>query len=629
MTLSFDPNAFELINTKASLTSWTRKLNKSRRFCLDTETTGLDVFSDKLVGIALAVEGKNGIDAGYIPIRQHSGKNVDTKDALAVIEQACADHTISVLFHNALYDLAIFSQPENTLYINNVHDSMLMAYALFGKMEGFKYIGSLYPGLGMDYLAKRFLNWDTIKFSQVVTDIPGRNDFRDVPLSEAVHYAAEDTAVTLVLGLTFQELLRREPSLRAVYNRDRAMLPAINAMKMDGVKVDVPLLNKLTKDWSADLDKIEKEAHVLAGTQFNLNSSQQVITVLEARGIEIPHDRKSGKQSVDKDHLEDLPDDELIDLIRAYKGKAKLVSTYTRALPTKIREHSGHVHCNFNVTATSTGRLSSSDPNLQNIPSRTDDGKLLRNAFIADKGHEIWSADYSQIEYRILAHITMDEYLLYAFRNGIDLHAKMAADVKGNGTWEDYANKKDGRRYGIRTAFKNVNFATIYGAGPNKIAKMSKIDVNEAYDLLDRHAEMAPGVYTWKDEVLEFARKNMYVDTLFGRRIHLPNILSRNQELRGHAERLAINGVIQGSAADFMRLGLVRVYDDLSVHFPTTARVRLQVHDELDGVSKPSVTKKVLELVKEGMETCADHLVQWEVPIVAEVSSGPTWGAAK
>lgn len=617
--LTFDPAQFETVTTKRQLAAWMARVDAARSFCVDTETTGLGVFDAQLVGIALSVVDGDDVPSCYIPLAHRKGRQLDTGTVLSALAPRLADRRKGKVLHNALYDMMILLQPRYDVRITNAHDTMLMAYALHGDQVP----------LGMDFLAERYFGWKTIAFKDVVSNRPGRDDFRDVPIDEATHYAAEDTAITLVLGHTLQVALKKEGRLWGVYTRDRQLLPVLADMKRTGVLVDTTKLARLEALWEKECSEIETRAHEIAGKTFALGSTNQLAECLIERGIEVPVNPKTGKYTLAKDALDDLPPDDLVDTVKDYRKKYKLLSTYARPIPTMIEKHSGRLHTNFPITRTSTGRFASNTPNLQNIPTRTRDGALLREVFVTKPGWCLLSADYSQIEYRVLAHITEAPYLLHCFRNGIDLHAKMAADVRG-GSWQDYANKEDKTRYAVRSAFKNVNFAVIYGAGPAKVALMSNIEVSEAYAILDAHQDMAPEVYTWKEEMLEFARDNQYVETMFGRRIYLPNILSRNSERRGKAERLAINGIVQGSATgDLMRMALVNVYDGLQAVGCNFGRILLTVHDELVVECIEDASQHVKGVVVDRMQTAADHLVEWKIPIVAEADVGTNWRDAK
>lgn len=617
--LQFDSAAFETITTTARLSAWIKRLECQKSFAFDTETTGLDVFQDSLVGIAVSCVEGDDVPSAYIPVGHHHGKQLPVDVVIDALRPVLRNSKIGKVFHNAEYDLNILRQSRYAVEVNNIHDTKWMAYTLTANTTP----------LDMDFLSMKYMGHKTIKFADVVANRPGRADFRDVPLDEATHYAAEDTAVTLIMAHGFMSMLKATGRLWEVYTRDRKLIPVLVDMKQAGCRVDVAHLRRLEGPWQKETDRLRDEITKAAGEDFNPGSAQQLLEVLLRRGLAIPED-KDGKQSVSKDVLKDFEGDAVVDAVLAWKGKAKLLSTYVRALPKKVKPHDGNVHGGFNFCGPITGRASSSDPNLQNIPTRTKDGEAIREAFTTrETGNVLLSADYSQIEYRVLAHITQSPYLVHCFQNGIDLHAKMAADVRG-GDWTEYANKSDKAKGKVRGAFKNVNFAVIYGAGPPKIARMSDIDVPEAYDLLDAHREMAPEVYAWKEDVWDFAREHQYVETLFGRRVPLPYSNSRNSELRGHAERLAVNAVIQGSAADLLRLAMYRVHNDFGRTTPNARPLLLlTVHDELVVECMKAMAEAVATRVKHCMEVAADDLISWRVPIIAEVGIGRTWKEAK
>lgn len=638
--MKYEPANDELITSRTGLTKWVNKLKRANVFSFDTETTGLDTWTCDLVGVSLAVHEGDDIKACYIPLAHTKAaagksKQLRQQDVLGELLSALADPNKRVIMANPLFDQMVLSQPRYRIghAIRNIECTMVKAYAL----DGMKY-----GRFGMDFLAEKDLGWSTIKFSDVVIPQLGRNTFADVPLKEATNYAAEDSAVTLMLGLLLDAKLQAE-GMTQVDQIDQALIPVLYDMKMCGVLVDVEKLKALETLWTAECAALEKKMDAIAGAPINPGSPKQVAELLFAkpgtkskfklRGLVAPKQTYTGKDSTDGDVMDELAGDKFVDVLSDWRGTSKLLTTYAIGLQGKINPTTGRVHGDIRSTRTSTGRFASADPNLQNIPTRTANGVQLREAFVAQQGRKLIAADYSQIEYRILAHICQDEFLLKAYRDGIDLHALMAATVRG-GEWQDYNNKKDGARYKVRSAFKNINFAIVYGAGPNKVAKMSGIDVAEAYDLLDAHREMAPGVYTWKDDVLRAATRNKYSETLFGRRIHVPNIGKRHDN--GHGQRLAINGAVQGSAADLMRLAMPKVRHDLmctlggvwSEQTPH-ADILLTVHDELVLECDVEDVEPIAETVKIAMETCADHLVQWTVPIVAEVGSGQNWREAK
>lgn len=596
---------YELVTNQRQLRQWQRRLEKAKSFCCDTETTGLDAMAVELVGVALSVEEGDEIVSCYIPVghRARLGRQLDLHDVLNAVRFEI--YHKPTVWHNALYDMLVLGQDRYGVEFGNVHDSMFMAYALYGDQL---------PSLGMDYLAERFMGFKTIKFSDVVLNRPGRQDFRDVPLEEATEYAAEDTAITFALAKLFQRALK-DQGLFEVYTRDRALLPVLYSMKRNGVAVDLKLLAELEDTWAGECADLVEKMFAAAGTHFNPGSSPQVLEVLEGRGLRIPFDKKTGKQSVDKHALEMLAGDEVVDLLREYRGKSKLLSTYARALPTKVRADTGRVHGNFPMTRTATGRAASNDPNLQNIPTRTKDGEKLRSAFVAEPGKLLVCADYSQIEYRVLAHVSKQPELIEAFHNGIDVHAQTMATIRGIPV--DQVSKSE------RSVGKTVNFAAIYGAGPGRVAQTAGIELAEAYVLLDDYWQALPKVLDWKAETLEFAKKHGYVETMFGRRIHLKHILSRDSELRSYHERLAINAPIQGSAADLMRFAMV------DVHKRAPAKLLLTVHDELVLEAQKDVAEDVKGIVEHCMIHAADDLVDWLVPIEVEAKIGRTWKDAK
>lgn len=619
---------YDCVTTKRQLQALVRRMEHATSICVDTETTGLDVQTAALVGIAVAFQEHHGIAACYIPVahRPEYGRTLPLADALDALRPILTRKP--TIWHNALFDLAILRRYD--VRPGNVHDTMYMAYALYA---------DTLPSLSMDHLASRFLDHQTISFQSVVTAIPGRTTFADVPIQEATQYAAEDVDVTLRLAKLFQRQLK-DQGLWEVYTRDRKLIPVLLDMNICGVAVDQDRVRELARAWDERLKELLARLHDMAGTAFNPSSTKQVYDVLAARGVVLEPDRKTGKITADRQTLERHNDDELVKELLAWRALNKLRSTYTDSLLEKVSPITNRVHASFSFTRTATGRAASFGPNLQNIPTRTLEGNQLRGCFVAGRPtFRLASADYSQIEYRILAHISGDRYLLGCYQEGIDLHAKMAADVKG-GDWRDFANKADKERYALRTAFKNVNFATIYGAGPAKIAQMSGVDLATAYEILDTHRDMCPRVYDWKEQVLDFARDHGFVSTLFDRRIHTPHIVSRQLDRRGHAERLAVNGVIQGTAADLMRLALVDVHSRFEVFAKPSdsrcyarilsyARILMTVHDEIVVEFDAKVQDQVVDMLKTGMETCADHLVDWDVPIVAEVGVGKTWREAK
>lgn len=617
--LTFHMQDFECVKTKKQWKSWLARMNEAKTICFDTETTGLDTFVVDLVGFAFAIQEGDRIEACYVPVRHQKnlGKTLDIGDVLDDIAKLLNTGK-PIVMANALYDMLVMRQPRNDVRIQNVHDTQLMSYALTGNQH--------YTH-GMDALAERILNYKTIKFKDVVDPKIGVPDFSYVRLDVATKYSAEDAAVTLLIAKVLQQQLKKE-GLWRLYEADRRLLPVLCNMKLRGIAVDFKRLEYLGAEFKASMWKLEEKAYKQAGLRWNLRSSPQTAELLYGPktegglGIAVAGYTDGGAPAADRDTLEQIVGVPVVDTILEFKQFATLVSTFCDGLPEKRNPLTGRVHTDLKITTTKTRRFASAGPNLQNIPTRTEQGKEVRHAFVAGNGNVLISCDFSQIEYRVLAHVTEDPRLIEAYANKVDLHAQTAAWALG-GSWQDYVNEKDAARYKYRGVFKNVAFATVYGAGPNKIARMSKIELSEAYRLLDLHRELFVGVYAWKETTWEFARQHKYVANLFGGRTHVPYINSGNSELKGSAERLAVNAPIQGGAAELIRLSMP------SVDRIERSQLLLQVHDELVLECRETDADRIVPLVKEAMETAADEWVEWRVPIIANAKVGKTWGELK
>lgn len=622
--LTFNLNDFPCITTKAAFDKFLRACELATSVCFDTETSGLDAETCDLAGVSLAYEDKGVVHACYIPVghQKHLGPQLKLKDVLPRIKKLLESGK-PIIGANLPFDMRVLSQPRYSIKIAKWHDTQRMSYAL---------TGNKHYQHGMDALADRIMGYKTIKFDDIVNPDWGVPDFTYVRHDTATKYSGEDTAVTLIIAKVLFKELKKTGLMRVYKQIDNPLLPVLVHMKQSGVKVNTKKLDALREKWVPEMARIEAKAKKQAGQDFNLRSPAQVARILYAPKseggvfeLECVSFTDKGGQSVDKEALENFPGVPFVETLLEYGEYKTLVSTFVNGLPEKINPRTGRVHTDLNDTVTKTRRFSSSGPNLQNIPTRTKQGKMLRETFEAEKGCVLISADYSQIEYRVLAQVTRDSYLVQVFNDGVDMHAKMAADVRG-GHWTDYNNKDDVVRYAVRSAFKNVNFAVIYGAGPARVAYMSKISVPEALDLLATHEEMCEGVYVWKEETLEFAREHGYVDNLFGGRTHLKFINNPKRGLRGGAERLAINAPIQGGAADLIRLAMPRVLDTCVAG---KSKLCLQVHDELIVEAPKASAKQMCGRVARAMETAADELIDWIVPIKAEANFGSTWLEAK
>ena len=609
--LSFDLNNLELITTKKHLASWTKRLDKSKSFCCDTETTGLDAMAVDLVGVAVAVEEAGKIEGAYIPVGHHEelGRQLSYTETLYYL--APLIKTKQTVWHNAAYDMLVLGQPRYGVEFGSVHDSMFMAYALFGDQL---------PSQGMDYLSERFLGHKTIKFSDVVLNRPGRHDFRDVPLPEACQYAAEDTVITLALAKLFQQALK-DQGLWEVYNRDRQLLHVQYDMKSTGVKVNGPKLLGLGNEWLPKLCKLRDEAQKIAGWEFNLGSPLQVKQVFQERGLDLPVDRKTGKESTDKAALERLAGDPLVDILLEHRKLSKLKSAFVDALPKKIRTDTGRVHPDHKMTRTVTGRLACADPNTQQIPTRTPEGKSIKEAFIEDPGYKLWCLDYSQIELRVAAHVSEDPVLAKAYLDDLDVHSLTASTIRGLPLDQVTDDQ--------RSVAKTANFLVLYGGREKRLAQQAKIGMDEAWDFLQEHERSLARFYEWKEEAVDIARQQGCVYTIFGRRVPLPFINSKDREKQSHNERLAISGIIQGSAADLIRFGMVKTRTLLKANPKWGAMLLLQVHDELVGRAKTAYVDVCADEVQKVMITAADDLVKWKVPIKSSKKTGFNWKEAK
>lgn len=625
--LTFDPSRFECVTDEKRLRAWLNTIKSAKSWCCDTETTGLDTITAEIVGIAMAVESGNEVRAGYVPIAHHKGKQIPKDVTLAAFRPLLEDPKQPKIFHNAAYDFNVFRRVG--IRPRNIHDSMMMSYVLHGHTH-------LH---GMDPLAKTYLNWKTIKFEDVVISRLGMKDFRDVSLPVATQYAAEDTAVTFVIAKIFQKLLKDRGQWSTYVNIDRHMPEVLADMKWNGVAVDFDQLAKLKEEWSAFLNTIEKRAHEQAGYAFGLNAPKDLAHLFfEHLNFEPVKYGKTGKPSLDKDTLKAYAKEEPVaQTILDHRKLAKYISTYCDGLAKFENATTHRIHGNLIAHRTKTGRFAASEPNLQNQPSRTDDtefgkeGVKIRRAFIAPKGRVLVASDYSQIEYRLLGHITGAAEIIKAYHNNEDLHVKMASELD--------QVPMDRVPSESRKGAKNVNFATIYGAGYRKIAVMSGISEARALDILDFHAQWVPEVYTWKEKVISDAFDRGYSETIFGRRIFVPDIDSGDKGLRGGAERLAVNGVVQGSAADLMRLAMHKVgawCRDAEVtvcqefrSWNGNPQLLLSVHDELVVEVDEEFAEATRDKIKHLMETAADHLIDWTVPIVAEAKIGRTWYEAK
>lgn len=617
---------YDLVNTVPLLRAWVDECIHVGICAIDTETTGFDWENDVIVSFQLAVQRHDGVRACYIPCN-HTDEaacgvtQLGVREVLRILKPLLMSKTTRKVFQNALFDL-MFMRSYGAEVVN-VDDTMMMAYILDGATKP----------LNMGDLADRYLGRPTVAFREVVIedDLLTIPDFSHVRLDHAVRYAAEDAEITLEL---YHELLgRMEPEDLTIYDEiDRPLIPVLLDMKWAGVRVDASVLEALGKDWTAAAAKkrVEIEATIPEWVDIGSNDSLSSY-IFGTLGVRPPKvSKKTGKASVDEDSLEKLSGDvEFVGELLAWRKLSKLVSTYAEPIPRKVSSNTGRLHASINPCVTVTARFSGSDPNLQNIPVRTEEGQQIRRAFIAESGHKLVSADYSNIEVRILAQLSKEKALIEAFVAGLDMHAMTMRDVWGY----DYdevvrivKDKKHARHVEFaarRTKAKNVLFGIIYGITEVGLSKQLKVPAHEAHEVIEKFFESRPAVWAYTERMKKMAREKRQVETLYGR--VLP--LGRAAGMHG-MERQASNYPIQGSSADMMRraMGLCQKYL-IAEDLPGT--IILTVHDELLVEAPDKWAPEVRGVLKRAMEDAAVWPgVEWVVPIVAEPQIADSWGAA-
>ena len=627
--------SYELVTTTDALSRWIDEARSQGFIAIDTETTSLNASSASLVGVALATApGK----ACYIPLRHVAPasegaaqggldfagdaevaetvmlEQMDEAEALSLLRGLCADPSILKIGHNLKYDAHVLSLEQNGgLSLTPVDDTMCLSYVLdAGRTERH----------GLDYLALLLLDIQTIKYQDVCGKGAKQISFAEVSPEAACTYASEDADITLRLWTMLKPRLARE-GMSSVYERlERPLIPILAHMEAAGIKVDTQLLHGLSQDFAGRIQILEGEIHQLAGETFNIASPKQLGEILfEKLGYEGGKKSKTGAFSTGADILEDMAENgvEIARKVLDYRQLAKLKSTYTDALMASVNNRTGRVHTSFSMVGASTGRLSSSDPNLQNIPIRTQEGRQIRGAFIARPGCKLISADYSQIELRLVAHVAQEKTMLEAFRNGVDIHAQTASEVFGVPL--DQMDAETRRRS------KAINFGIVYGISAFGLSRQLSIPQSEARDYIATYLDRFPGIRTYMNDAREFAREHLYVETLFGRRIHIEQIGASNQAMRGFSERQAINAPIQGSAADIIKRAMICLPAELAAQ-GLAADMLLQVHDELIFEVPEEQAEQSVQLIKSVMENAASPVVQLSVPLVVDAGIADSWSEA-
>ena len=627
--------SYELVTTTDALSRWIDEARSQGFIAIDTETTSLNASSASLVGVALATApGK----ACYIPLRHVAPasegaaqggldfagdaevaetvmlEQMDEVDSLSLLRGLCADPSILKIGHNLKYDAHVLSLEQNGgLSLTPVDDTMCLSYVLdAGRTERH----------GLDYLALSLLDIQTIKYQDVCGKGAKQISFAEVSPEAACTYASEDADITLRLWTMLKPRLARE-GMSSVYERlERPLIPILAHMEAAGIKIDTQLLHGLSQDFAGRIQILEGEIHQLAGETFNIASPKQLGEILfEKLGYEGGKKSKTGAFSTGADILEDMAENgvEIARKVLDYRQLAKLKSTYTDALMASVNNRTGRVHTSFSMVGASTGRLSSSDPNLQNIPIRTQEGRQIRGAFIARPGCKLISADYSQIELRLVAHVAQEKTMLEAFRNGVDIHAQTASEVFGVPL--DQMDAETRRRS------KAINFGIVYGISAFGLSRQLSIPQSEARDYIATYLDRFPGIRTYMNDAREFAREHLYVETLFGRRIHIEQIGASNQAMRGFSERQAINAPIQGSAADIIKRAMICLPAELAAQ-GLAADMLLQVHDELIFEVPEEQAEQSVQLIKSVMENAASPVVQLSVPLVVDAGIADSWSEA-
>ncbi len=597
---------YETVNTEAQLDAWLAKISSAKLTAVDTETTSLDPFKARLVGISLCVEAGK---AAYIPVGHQypgAGDQLALDHVLAKLKPWLEDARAPKLGQHLKYDTHVFANHGVTVR-GAAHDTLLQSYVL-----------ESHKPHDMDDLALRHLSIKTITYDEVTGKGAGRIGFEQVSIERATEYAAEDADITLRLHeVLYPQVAADEKLLHIYHDIELPVMQVLQKVERNGVLLDMKLLGELSGEFGAKMIAIEAKAHEQAGQPFNLSSPKQIQEILfEKQGLKPVKKTPTGQPSTDEDSLEQLAlDHPLPKLILEYRGLAKLKSTYSDKLPSMINPDTGRVHTNYGQAIAVTGRLSSNDPNLQNIPIRTAEGRRIREAFIAAPGCVIMSADYSQIELRIMAHISQDASLLKAFAAGEDIHRATAAEIFG-GTPAEVSSEQ--RRYA-----KVINFGLIYGMSAFGLARQLGLERSAAAQYMERYFARYPGVDAYMKDTRETARNQGYVETVFGRRLWLPEIKSSNQARRQGAERAAINAPMQGTAADLIKLAMIAVDQWLTKERLAT-RLIMQVHDEL----VLEVPEAERDLVKQQLPGLMNGVAKLAVPLLVELGEGPNWDKA-
>ncbi|MBI6630684.1 DNA polymerase I [Pontibaca salina] len=612
----FDQATHDHISDAAGLQTWIDLIHHRGYVAVDTETTGLDEMTADLVGISLCVEPGH---ACYIPLRHKASAGSDlfasdelaegqmpVDEALAMLKPVFEDPAVIKIGQNMKFDAKILAR--NGINVAPIDDTMLLSYAMHAGLHGH----------GMDALSERYLGHTPIPIKPLLGSGKSAITFDKVPVADAVRYASEDADITLRLWQAFKPNLHRAQVTTVYETLERPLVPVLAQMEMHGIKVDRDTLSRMSSAFAQKMAALEAEIHELAGETFNVGSPKQLGEILFDK-LSLPGGKrgKAGAYTTSVTVLEELATEhDLPGRVLDWRALSKLKSTYTDALQTHINPETGRVHTSYSIAGANTGRLASTDPNLQNIPVRSEEGRRIREAFIAAPGNVLVSLDYSQIELRILAHMADIDELKQAFADGLDIHALTASEM--------FNVPMDEMTPDIRRQAKAINFGVIYGISGFGLARNLRIPRAEAQGFIDRYFERFPGIRAYMDKTKAFAKEHEFVQTLFGRKIHTPEINAKGPRA-AFAYRAAINAPIQGTAADVIRRAMIRMPDAIE---GLPAKMLLQVHDELLFEVAEDAVDEVVARARDVMESAPDPAVHLDVKLTVEAGQGPNWAAA-
>lgn len=591
-------HTYYLVDNEEEIDKLVARLLTTDILSLDTETTSVDAMSAELVGLSFAVKEN---EAFYVPIPSEKEEALKIVNKFKNIYQ---DEKILKIGQNIKYDMTVLAN-YGVEVRGELFDTMIAHYVLSPELHH-----------GMDYLAEIYLNYETIHITELIGTGKKQKSMRDLNPKDVYEYAAEDADVTLKLKNVLQAELEKQPTLLKLFKEvEMPLVPVLTRMEMNGARIDSEALAETSKLFTEKMNKIEDEIRETAGQTINISSPKQIGELLfdTLKIMDKPKKTKTGQYVTSEEVLQTLKSKHpIVEKILDYRGYKKLLSTYIDVLPTLVNPRTGHIHTSYNQAVTSTGRLSSSNPNLQNIPVREEEGKEVRKAFIADEGCEFFSADYSQIELRLMAHLSQDKNMVEDFNSGHDIHQATASKI--------FKVDINDVTSSMRRKAKTANFGIIYGISAFGLAERMEVSRSEAKQLIDDYFETYPGVKEYMDRSIAMARENGYTETLYGRRCQLPDINSRNAVVRGYAERNAINSPIQGTAADIIKVAMINIDRRLREE-NLRSKMMLQVHDELNFSVYPDEKEKIKTLVTEEMQ----NAIKLSVPLIADCGWGTNW----